>query len=255
MFKWRDIFLSLFIIYISLEGHPDQQNDIKVRHYRSCVACTTVFVHVCVLSVCVKCVCVCVCVWGGGGGSICEPVICLLRCSFMGVPHKYVFNSAIKLHPWIKFPLNPICVHRVSCNFWRGFDIIFVTALQNTLPMIQRGNHHAMQWNRCNRMCLSHWGGDEMADFFPDDIFKCIFLNEYVWISLKISLKFILKARINNIPALIQIMARARTRRQAIFWSKDICHSASMSYMWCTIYCGVVITRSFVSSLSINCDL
>ena len=42
---------------------------------------------------------------------------------------------------------------------------------------------------------------------FPDDIFKCIFLNENVWISLKISLKFVPMDRINNIPALVQIMA------------------------------------------------
>ena len=36
---------------------------------------------------------------------------------------------------------------------------------------------------------------------FPDDIFKCIFMNENVWISIKISLKFVLKDLINNIPA------------------------------------------------------
>ena len=42
---------------------------------------------------------------------------------------------------------------------------------------------------------------------FPDDIFKRIFLNENVWISLKISLKFVPKGPINNIPALVQIMA------------------------------------------------
>ena len=42
---------------------------------------------------------------------------------------------------------------------------------------------------------------------FTDYIFKCIFLNENVWISLKISLKFVLKVRINNIPALVRIMA------------------------------------------------
>ena len=40
-----------------------------------------------------------------------------------------------------------------------------------------------------------------------DDIFKCIFLKENVWISIKISLKFVPKVRINNIPALVQIMA------------------------------------------------
>ena len=37
---------------------------------------------------------------------------------------------------------------------------------------------------------------------FADDIFKYIFLNENVWIPTKISLKFVPKARINNIPAL-----------------------------------------------------
>ena len=38
---------------------------------------------------------------------------------------------------------------------------------------------------------------------FPDDIFKCIFLNKNVLISIKISLKFVPKGQINNIPALV----------------------------------------------------
>ena len=45
---------------------------------------------------------------------------------------------------------------------------------------------------------------------FPDNILKCIFLNENVQISIKISLKFIPKGSINNIPALVQIMALRR---------------------------------------------
>ena len=45
---------------------------------------------------------------------------------------------------------------------------------------------------------------------FPDDIFKCIFLNENERISIKISLKFVPKIPINNIPALVQIMAWRR---------------------------------------------
>ena len=46
---------------------------------------------------------------------------------------------------------------------------------------------------------------------FPDDVFKCIFLNENVWISLQISLKLVPKVRINNIPVLVQIMACRRS--------------------------------------------
>ena len=43
--------------------------------------------------------------------------------------------------------------------------------------------------------------------YFPDDIFKCIFLNENVWIAIKISLKFVPKGPISNIAALVEIMA------------------------------------------------
>ena len=45
---------------------------------------------------------------------------------------------------------------------------------------------------------------------FADDIFKCVFLNENAWVSLRISLKFVPKVRINNIPSLVQIMAWRR---------------------------------------------
>ena len=46
---------------------------------------------------------------------------------------------------------------------------------------------------------------------FADDIFNCIFFNENVWISIKFSLKFVPKGPINNIPALVQIMAWRRS--------------------------------------------
>ena len=45
---------------------------------------------------------------------------------------------------------------------------------------------------------------------FTDDTFKRIFLNENVWMSIEISLKFVPKVPINNIPALVQIMAWRR---------------------------------------------
>ena len=46
---------------------------------------------------------------------------------------------------------------------------------------------------------------------FPDDIVKCIFLNDNVWISIKVSLTLVPGSPINNIPALIQIMALRRS--------------------------------------------
>ena len=45
---------------------------------------------------------------------------------------------------------------------------------------------------------------------FADDTFKCIFLNENIRILTKNSLKFVPKGLINNIPALVLIMAWRR---------------------------------------------
>ena len=45
---------------------------------------------------------------------------------------------------------------------------------------------------------------------FADDTFKCIFLNENVWISLQISLKFVPEGSINKSPSLVWIMAWCR---------------------------------------------
>ena len=42
---------------------------------------------------------------------------------------------------------------------------------------------------------------------FADGIFKCIIFSENAWISIEISLKFVPKGLINNIPPFVQIMA------------------------------------------------
>ena len=49
--------------------------------------------------------------------------------------------------------------------------------------------------------------------YFPDNIFKCIFLNENEWILIKISLKFVPEGPIScsNIPALVEKMAWCRS--------------------------------------------
>ena len=47
----------------------------------------------------------------------------------------------------------------------------------------------------------------KIGHHFSDDIFKCIFFNENCCIFIKISLKYVLKGPIDNISALVQIMA------------------------------------------------
>ena len=49
-----------------------------------------------------------------------------------------------------------------------------------------------------------------MADIFADNIWKCVFLNENILISINISLKFVPTGPVNNIPALDQIIAWRR---------------------------------------------
>ena len=49
-----------------------------------------------------------------------------------------------------------------------------------------------------------------MAAIFQKTFANAFFFNGNVWISIEISLKFISKGQINNIPALVQIMAWRR---------------------------------------------
>ena len=63
----------------------------------------------------------------------------------------------------------------------------------------------------CGMKCSNHagnfWGWDKMSAIFQMIFWKQIFFNENVWNSIKISLKFVSHGQLNNIPALVQIMA------------------------------------------------
>ena len=64
--------------------------------------------------------------------------------------------------------------------------------------------------NHCNLQhgnVLEHIEASTKWSPLTDDIFKCVFLIENVLILLKISLKFVRRVRINNILALVPIMA------------------------------------------------
>ena len=54
---------------------------------------------------------------------------------------------------------------------------------------------------------LTRWDRDKIAGISQKTSLNAFFLNENIWISLKISLKFVPKCPVNNIPALVQIMA------------------------------------------------
>ena len=56
---------------------------------------------------------------------------------------------------------------------------------------------------------------------FPDDILKWIFVNENAWVSITMPLKFVPRGRINNIPALVQIMTSWPPGKTALIWTND----------------------------------
>ena len=69
------------------------------------------------------------------------------------------------------------------------------------------GNIHWKCW-KCH--LLNTLRPRQNGRHFADDTFKRIFMNENFRISINISLKFVPKGLINNIPALVQIMAWRR---------------------------------------------
>ena len=100
-------------------------------------------------------------------------------------------------------PLTP-CYHNATC-WWT------TSGLRQWPPSLKKSTKGLLNrkriWNSVFLNYVNTLRPRQNGRRFPDDIFKYIFLNENVWISLKISLKFIPKVRINNIPASVQIMA------------------------------------------------
>ena len=102
-------------------------------------------------------------------------------------------------------------------------------------------------------LLLSPWliGAETRWPTFSADIFKSIFLNENVWISIKIALKFVSRGQINNIPALFQIMAWRRPGDKPLsepmmvkFTDAYMRHSASIKFLRLLFsyvqYCAIV---------------
>ena len=98
---------------------------------------------------------------------------------------RYLFQLKNYLNGYIQCP-TVLCMQSTTC--W--LHLVTIMTADNGLSTLR------LRQNGCH---------------FTDDIFKCIFVNENVWILLKISLKFVLKVPVDNISALVQIMAWRRS--------------------------------------------
>ena len=85
-------------------------------------------------------------------------------------------------------------------------------ALTHQNPKSSQAGCHSVKAssNSVNGVLVNTLRPRQNGRHFPDNSFEWIFLNENVWISVEISLKFVPKGPIKNIPALVQIMAWRR---------------------------------------------
>ena len=100
---------------------------------------------------------------------------------------------------WINF-----CV----VSTWRSGQIVGNSAGERKHYL---WNTNMSKWRHGNESVeeLNTLGPRKDGRHFPNDVFKCIFLNEKVKISINISLKFVPKGPVNNISALV-LMAWCR---------------------------------------------
>ena len=109
---------------------------------------------------------------------------------------------------------------------WFSLTIICFSLTTTNMSDIHLAASTAIWWTRWG-INLNYLSGRTVNSLRPrrnghykaDDIFKCIFLKPNVWIPTKISLKFVPKGQINNIPALVQRMAWRRPGDKPLSWT------------------------------------
>ena len=124
-------------------------------------------------------------------------------------------NEQLSTHSWgwwLEMPSHPLW-RQSNVSFWlQVMHWLYVCFVGNKQCDIRPAQYRVPQHLRWLFMEFSLVTIDTLrlrqnGHHFADDIYKCTFLNENVWISLTISLKFVPKFLITNIPALVQIMA------------------------------------------------
>ena len=121
-----------------------------------------------------------------------------LRKDFKYLCQKSLWSNDIKCKYMLMFPLKNLArkglIWRASCSW----DQCIYNDAQSPCSTI---------WSAAAIWTFNTLRLRQIGRCFTDDIFKVIFLNENVWIVIKISLQFVPKGPSNNIPALVQIMA------------------------------------------------
>ena len=127
---------------------------------------------------------------------------------------RYSTARRLSLH-WRKIFKSYLLIVQFNWLLWNGMECHFL--------MLQKiPSQYLPKWESCydfdtSRFAtsvasdpLTHLPRDNLAGKFAD-IFRCIFCEENVWISIKIPLRFVPKGPIDSKLALVQVMACRRT--------------------------------------------
>ena len=108
-----------------------------------------------------------------------------------------------------------IIVHNINLQFAK-WDFFRELGPGYQWRCLLKSGHQDMLWMW--KILIPQWTNGR---HFADDIFKCIFLNENVWISLKISLKFVPRVQIKKYTSIGSDNGLVPTRWQAIIRTYD----------------------------------
>ena len=122
-----------------------------------------------------------------------------------------VYSMNLTFTPTITTP--NIFVYAVS---WRFTESLMIATAwqQRSFAAVARSHRRSVAPSR-----LTHWCPVTIFEISETTVLKCISVDEKYCILIQISFKFVLKGLINNIPALVQIMAWSLMGdRQPIIW-------------------------------------
>ena len=113
---------------------------------------------------------------------------------------------------WWYFAWNPIHINSSNNKYVKVSTVFTILQLASLKHSDTTWHQRSLlvQVKTCHLFCLNTLRLGQDGFQFHDDIFKYIFLNENIWISIAISMMLVLSGPINNIPALVQIMAWRR---------------------------------------------
>ena len=117
---------------------------------------------------------------------------------------------------------------RVSEACYEKASVALVISILTLFPRFFNNYHHSYYdidsiWDLRLKYCsyiarklifsydVTHWGREQNGRHFAFDILKPIFFNEISCIFIQMSLKYVHKGSIDNMPSLVQIMVWRRT--------------------------------------------